>query len=144
MKVHSVHRTYRNVRKGAPMLFLRRLNAGLGFRLEDSFKRIPPFPSLPFLSLFFRLLACGTRYYAVSELHLCRYAASVKDPWKISSVVLLSPSSIFLLRILSMTRCLNKFRQIILFLIRNQCWRGEFKKWCGELKLKFIHVVNKF
>lgn len=119
MKVHSVHRTYRNVRKGAPMLFLRRLNAGLGFRLEDSFKRIPPFPSLPFLSLFFRLLACGTRYYAVSELHLCRYAASVKDPWKISSVVLLSPSSIFLLRILRihmMTRCLNKFRQIILSL----------------------------
>lgn len=116
MKVHSVHRTYRNVRKGAPMLFLRRLNAGLGFRLEDSFKRIPPFPSLPFLSLFFRLLACGTRYYAVSELHLCRYAASVKDPWKISSVVLLSLSSIFLLRILSMTRCLNKFRQIILSL----------------------------
>lgn len=117
MKVHSVHRTYRNVRKGAPMLFLRRLNAGLGFRLEDSFKRIPPFPSLPFLSLFFRLLACGTRYYAVSELHLCRYAASVKDPWKISSVVLLSLSSIFLLRILSYdTRCINKFRQIILSL----------------------------
>lgn len=116
MKVHSVHRTYRNVRKGAPMLFLRRLNAGLGFRLEDSFKRIPPFPSLPFLSLFFPLLACGTRYYAVSELHLCRYAASVKDPWKISSVVLLSPSSIFLLRIHMMACCLNKFRQIILSL----------------------------
>lgn len=116
MKVHSVHRTYRNVRKGAPMLFLRRLNAGLGFRLEDSFKRIPPFPSLPFLSLFFRLLACGTRYYAVSELHLCRYAASVKDPWKISSVVLLSLSSIFLLRIHMMACCLNKFRQIILSL----------------------------
>lgn len=116
MKVHSVHRTYRNVRKGAPMLFLRRLNAGLGFRLEDSFKRIPPFPSLPFLSLFFRLLACGTRYYAVSELHLCRYAASVKDPWKISSVVLLSLSSIFLLRIHMTARCLNKFRQIILSL----------------------------
>lgn len=116
MKVHSVHRTYRNVRKGAPMLFLRRLNAGLGFRLEDSFKRIPPFPSLPFLSLFFRLLACGTRYYAVSELHLCRYAASVKDPWKISSVVLLSLSSIFFLRIHMMACCLNKFRQIILSL----------------------------
>lgn len=116
MKVHSVHRTYRNVRKGAPMLFLRRLNAGLGFRLEDSFKRIPSFPSLPFLSLFFRLLACGTRYYAVSELHLCRYAASVKDPWKISSVVLLSLSSIFLLRIHMMACCLNKFRQIILSL----------------------------
>lgn len=108
MKVHSVHRTYRNVRKGAPMLFLRRLNAGLGFRLEDSFKRIPSFPSLPFLSLFFRLLACGTRYYAVSELHLCRYAASVKDPWKISSVVLLSLSSIFLLRILSYDGALSK------------------------------------
>lgn len=116
MKVHSVHRTYRNVRKGAPMLFLRRLNAGLGFRLEDSFKRIPSFPSLPFLSLFFRLLACGTRYYAVSELHLCRYAASVKDPWKISSVVLLSLSSIFFLRIHMMACCLNKFRQIILSL----------------------------
>lgn len=79
MKVHSVHRTYRNACKGAPMLFLRRLNAGLGFEAKDSFKRrilllfpfFPSFDSFSFL-FFFRSLAYGTRYYVVSELHLCR------------------------------------------------------------------------
>lgn len=117
MKVHSVHRTYRNVRKGAPMLFLRRLNAGLGFRLEDSFKRSLLFPLFPFFLSFF---VCSRVGHVITQL--ANYISVVMPlPSKIRgrSVQLyfyLSRRFFFFVFCHMMTRCLNKFRQIILSL----------------------------